>query len=71
MSRGDAEYLLGNALLNAAFDALEKSALEGAVHAPMSDDETRRALLGEVRAIRSVRRKLRQALTKPADDTGA
>lgn len=55
---GEALRLLNHPILVALFDEQEKNALERAVTAKLDDDETRRTALGEVRAIRSVRRKL-------------
>ncbi|MBD9528983.1 hypothetical protein [Paracoccus sp. PAR01] len=74
MSRAELEYLASHPDLIRIFAAVEKAALDGAITAPINDDETRRNLMAEVRAIRSVRRKLRQAaagqVTLP-DDTEA
>lgn len=55
---GAAQQLLNNALLNEILDDMERSALETAVNAPVSDDEQRRVSTMEVRAIRSLRKQL-------------
>lgn len=65
----EAEYLLNNDLLIEIFARIERDAVEMAVNAPVGDDETRRNATGEVRAIRSVRRKL-QALCRAATNPG-
>lgn len=56
----EAQFLLDHHIIKRLFDDIERRATESAIAAPLNDDETRRNLLGEVRAIRSVRRKLRQ-----------
>lgn len=56
----EAEFLLDHFMLKRLFDSVERTAMEQAIAAPLNDDETRRNLMAEVRAIRSVRRKLRQ-----------
>ena len=61
---GEAQYLHDSELLATLFDALERDALELCVNCPMGDDETRRIATGEVRAIRSVRRKLKAMLAQ-------
>lgn len=58
---GEALRLLQHPILVALFDEQEKDALERAINAQPGDDETRRTATGEVRAIRSVRRKLHLA----------
>ena len=68
---GEAEYLLNNDLLKEIFDKLESDALETAVNAPLIDDETRRIATGEVRAIRSVRRKLKALCAPTIPRTGS
>lgn len=70
MSRAELEYIATHPALTRAFDEVERAAVEAAIAAPLNDDETRRSLMAEVRAIRSVRRKLRHAVTL-SDDTGA
>lgn len=70
MSRAEREYLANHQDLARAFDEVERAVLEAAIAAPLNDDETRRNLMAEARAIRSVRRKLRHAVTL-SDDTGA
>ena len=55
----EATFLLEHPLLNEMFDKLEHDAAEMGINAPFADDEMRRIAMGEVRAIRSVRRKLR------------
>lgn len=54
----EAEFLLTHPLLKAAFDRLEAGAIESAIAADLGDDEKRRNLMSEVRAIRSVRQQL-------------
>jgi len=67
MSAGEAKYLHDSELLNEIFDKLEANAFEWALGAHFGDDETRRIAIGEVRAIRSVRGKLKAMLsTNPA-----
>lgn len=68
---GEAQYLHDSELLKAIFDELERDAVELCVNCPVGDDETRRAASGEVRAIRSVRRKLKAMLAKTTPRTGA
>ncbi|MDF3904689.1 hypothetical protein [Paracoccus sp. AS002] len=67
MSRAELQYLVEHPDLNRLFDDVERAAIEEAVRAPINDDETRRNLMAEVRAIRSVRRKLRHAVTLAGD----
>lgn len=67
MSRAEAQYLAEHPTLRKALDDLEAAAINGAVTAPVNDDETRRNLMAEVRAIRSVRQKLRHAITLAGD----
>lgn len=64
---GEAQALIENQLLNEILDQLEDEAKEEAIAAELTDDEMRRASLGEVRAIRSLRAKLR-ALAYPEDN---
>jgi hypothetical protein len=68
---GEAQYLSDNETLNKIFDDLERDAIEICVNCPISDDETRRNASGEVRAIRSVRRKLKALCAKTNPRTGA
>lgn len=69
---GEAQYLLDNELLKEIFDQIEQTAIESAVCAKVGDDETRRNATGEVRAIRSVRQKLKLLLSDKASlRTGA
>jgi len=56
---GEAERLLNHPLFNEIFDGLENDAMEVAVQAKPSDDETRRTSMNEIRAIRSLRQKLK------------
>jgi hypothetical protein len=69
-----AEMLVKEDLLRRIFDKMERDALQQIIAAPLADDEARRNLSGEVRAIQSVRRKLSQIasghVTLP-DDTEA
>lgn len=67
MSRASLQYLADHPDLKRIFDDVERAALDGAVNAGINDDETRRNLLAEVRAIRSVRRKLHHAVTLAGD----
>lgn len=67
MSRAELQYLVDHPDLSKIFDDVERAAVEAAVSAPLNDDETRRNLMAEVRAIRSVRRKLRHAVTLAGD----
>ncbi len=59
LPNGEAERLLNHPLINEIFDELESDAMEIAVHAKPSDDETRRTSMNEVRAIRALRQKLK------------
>jgi hypothetical protein len=59
LPNGEAERLLNHPLFNEIFDALESDAMEVAVQAKPSDDETRRTAMNEIRAIRSLRQKLK------------
>jgi hypothetical protein len=61
---GEADQLLGSALLQETLSQIEAEAMERAVDARSDDDETRRSALCEVRAIRSVRGQL-EAILKP------
>ena len=65
---GEAKYLHDSELLNEIFDKMEANAFEWAVGVPFADDESRRIAIAEVRAIRSVRGKLKAMLlaTNPA-----
>ena len=69
-----AKSLLDDVMLRRIFDTLERDAMKQIIAAPLGDDEARRNLSGEVRAIQSVRRKLSQIasghVTLP-DDTEA
>lgn len=67
MSRAELEYLRDHPALRKIFDDLEEAAISQAVTAKINDDETRRNLMAEVRAIRSVRQKLRHAVTLSGD----
>ena len=66
MSRGEVEMLLGSQLLKDTFARLEADALERAINAQPSDDETRRVCTMRVRALRSVREDL-EALLRDTD----
>ena len=59
LPNGEAERLLNHPLINEIFDELENDAMEVAVQAKASDDETRRTSMNEIRAIRSLRQKLK------------
>lgn len=59
---GEARALLNSELLKELLDKLEQENLNAAVNADIKDDETRRARLGEVRAIRSFRTRLQALL---------
>lgn len=66
---GEAETLAASELLKEIFAEIEREQVERAIYAKLDDDETRRASLGEVRAIRSVREKLEALIrqkTNPA-----
>lgn len=67
MSRAELEHLRDHPVLNRIFDDLEEAAFSQAVTAKINDDETRRNFMAEVRAIRSVRQKLRHAVTLAGD----
>jgi hypothetical protein len=60
---GEAQYLLDNELLKEIFDQLERIAIETGINAKIGDDELRRLAASEVRAIRSVRLKLKSLLS--------
>jgi len=65
---GAAEKLLNDPLLNEILDGLERDAFELCVNAKPSDDEQRRTTTQEIRAIRSLRGKLKllsKSKTKP------
>ena len=55
-----AKSLLDDDMLRRIFDTLERDAMKQIIAAPLGDDDARRNLSGEVRAIQSVRRKLHQ-----------
>lgn len=59
LPNGEAERLLNHPLFDEIFDELENGAMEVAVQAKPSDDETRRTSMNEIRAIRSLRQKLK------------
>ena len=69
--KANAVRLINDTLLTRIFDKMEADTLKQVVAAPIGDDDTRRNLCGEVRAIQSVRRKLAQlacgAVTLPDD----
>ena len=50
--------MLDSTTVQEIFAQIERDALETAISAKLDDDECRRCALGEVRAIRSLRRKL-------------
>jgi hypothetical protein len=56
---GEASRLLQDPYLNEIFDGMETDALERCVAAQPSDHETRQTSTMEVRAIRSLRQKLK------------
>jgi anti-sigma factor RsiW len=55
---GEAQALASSDLLKALIDGLEKTAMDQAINADPTNDEARRAYLGEVRAIRAFRGRL-------------
>ena len=69
MSAAEADYLLKNELLNNILEAIEREAVESCIDALPLDDETRRISAFEVRAIRSLRRKLKAVLTAKTSPT--
>ena len=66
---GEAQTLLASELLKQIFTELEQTAINIAVNAKITDDETRAASLAEVRAIRSVQRKLEALVRAKANPT--
>jgi hypothetical protein len=54
-----AKQLLGHPLFDSIFDDMEASAVNLAIAAQLTDNETRAAYLSEARAIRTLRQKLR------------
>jgi hypothetical protein len=68
-----AERLLAEPLFNEILSELENEALNMAVQVPLTDSESVQAWLGEVRAIRSLRQRLRVliARAKANPDKGA
>ena len=72
MSASEAQFLIDSTTVQEIFVQLERDALETAIGAKLDDDECRRCALGEVRAIRSLRRKLEalvRAKTNPGNGT--
>lgn len=70
----EAQFLLDHPLLKFAFAEAERAAMEAAITAPLADDRMRADLLAEVRAVRSVRRKLAHLASghvTPPNDTEA
>lgn len=70
----EAQYLLDHPILKRAFEEIERASMEAAISAPMDADRTRADLMAEVRAIRSVRRKLghiAKGHVTPPNDTEA
>jgi len=65
--QGEAHYLLQHPLLNEILDGIERQAVETAVFARPSDDETRRTTMETVRVVRSLREQLAEIAepTKP------
>ena len=66
---GEAMRLVRHPIIQAIFDELEADAMEIAVQAKMKDDETRRSMMNEIRAIRALRQKLKslaKGKVKPA-----
>jgi hypothetical protein len=55
---GEAEFLKSNPLLNKILDDMEMDALNTCVNLDMAEHEMRQTTVLEVRAIRSLRRKL-------------
>ena len=70
MSASEAQFLLDSTTVQEIFVQLERDALETAISAKLDDDECRRCALGEVRAIRSLRRKL-EALVRAKTNPGS
>jgi hypothetical protein len=54
--------LKNNLALEHFFAALEQTAMSRAIHAPLTDDETRAAACAEVRAIRGVKINLAETI---------
>lgn len=59
--RGEAVALLASPLLMKILDGMVNDALERAIAAMPNDDETRRVATTEVRAVRTLKRKLEAA----------
>lgn len=62
--------MLDSTTVQEIFAQIERDALETAISAKLDDDECRRCALGEVRAIRSLRRKL-EALVRAKTNPGS
>lgn len=72
MSASEAQFLIDSTTVQEIFAQIERDALETAIGAKLDDDECRRCALGEVRAIRSLKRKLEalvRAKTNPGNGT--
>jgi hypothetical protein len=59
-----AKQLLTHPLFDAIFNDMEASAVNLAIAAPLTDNETRAAYLSEARAIRALRQKLRMMVAQ-------
>lgn len=64
---GEALKLVESKLLNEMLDELENEANETAINAELNDDRTRRNSLSEVKAIRSLRAKLKKLAYPPEE----
>lgn len=58
-----AAQLKNNDLLTRILDACSQAAWLAAVHAPITDDETRRAACAEVRAVLTITQRISDAIT--------
>ena len=59
LPNGEAERLVEHPIINEIFDELERDAMEMSIQSKASDDETRRTMMNEIRAIRALRQKLK------------
>lgn len=62
----DAKMLIDHPLVNEIFDALEREAMSAAINAAPLEHDLRAARMAEIRAIRSLRQRLRLLVAESA-----
>jgi hypothetical protein len=64
-----AKHIIEHDVFNEIFTDMETSAINQAIAAPLTDDESRAAFLSEARAIRALRQKLRILIVQGEADS--